>query len=76
MEGNINQNCEVFGGNPNKTEKVSPFASVSTLYDIMHDILFRFRDLYRASVNGINMETIPGAQTCVLGIELLHRKTE
>lgn len=33
------ENYEVFGGNPNKTEKVSPLASVSVLYDIINDIL-------------------------------------
>ena len=34
-----NENYEVFGGNPNKTEKISPLASVSVLYDVMNDIL-------------------------------------
>ncbi len=29
----------MFGGNPNKTEIVSPLASVSVLYDVMNDIL-------------------------------------
>lgn len=33
------ENYEVFGGNPNKTEKVSPLASTSVLYDVMNDIL-------------------------------------
>lgn len=33
------ENYEVFGGNPNKTEKISPLASVSVLYDVMNDIL-------------------------------------
>ena len=33
------ENYEVFGGNPNKTEIVSPLASVSVLYDVMNDIL-------------------------------------
>lgn len=33
------ENYDVFGGNPNKTEKISPLASVSVLYDIMNDIL-------------------------------------
>lgn len=33
------ENYRVFGGNPNKTEKVSPLASVSVLYDVMNDIL-------------------------------------
>lgn len=30
---------KVFGGSPNKTEKVSPLASASVLYDVMNDIL-------------------------------------
>lgn len=29
----------VFGGNSNKTGKVSPLASTSVLYDVMNDIL-------------------------------------
>jgi len=33
------ENYKVFGGNPNKTEKVSPLASASILYDVMNDIL-------------------------------------
>ncbi len=33
------QNVESFGGNPNKTGKLSPLASVSVLYDVMNDIL-------------------------------------
>ncbi len=33
------ENYEVFGGNPNKTQIVSPLASVSVLYDVMNDIL-------------------------------------
>ena len=33
------ENYKVFGGNPNKTEKVSPLASASVLYDVMNDIL-------------------------------------
>lgn len=33
------ENYEVFGGNPNKTEIVSPLASASVLYDVMNDIL-------------------------------------
>ena len=33
------ENYKVFGGNPNKTETVSPLASVSVLYDVMNDIL-------------------------------------
>lgn len=33
------ENYMVFGGNPNKTEKVSPLASASVLYDVMNDIL-------------------------------------
>ena len=33
------ENYMVFGGNPNKTEKVSPLASESVLYDVMNDIL-------------------------------------
>ena len=33
------ENYEVFGSNPNKTEKISPLASVSVLYDVMNDIL-------------------------------------
>lgn len=33
------ENYEVFGGNPNKTQTVSPLASVSVLYDVMNDIL-------------------------------------
>ena len=32
------ENYEVFGGSPNKTKIVSPFASVSVLYDVMNDI--------------------------------------
>ena len=33
------ENSLVFGGNPNKTGKLSPLASVSVLYDILNDIL-------------------------------------
>lgn len=33
------ENIEVFGGNPNKTDKLTPLASVSTLYDIMNDMI-------------------------------------
>ncbi len=33
------ENHMVFGGNPNKTVKVSPLASTSVLYDVMNDIL-------------------------------------
>jgi hypothetical protein len=33
------ENVESFGGNPNKTGKLSPLASVSVLYDVMNDIL-------------------------------------
>lgn len=33
------ENYKVFDGNPNKTETVSPLASVSVLYDVMNDIL-------------------------------------
>lgn len=33
------ENYMVFGGNPNKTEKVSLLASASVLYDVMNDIL-------------------------------------
>lgn len=33
------ENIESFGGNPNKTGKLSPLASVSVLYDVMNDIL-------------------------------------
>lgn len=33
------ENYKVFGGNPNKTQIVSPLASVSVLYDVMNDIL-------------------------------------
>lgn len=33
------ENYKVFGGNPNKTEKISPLASVSVLYDVMNDIM-------------------------------------
>lgn len=33
------ENYKVFGGNSNKTEKVSPLASASILYDVMNDIL-------------------------------------
>ncbi len=33
------ENYEVFGGNPSKTQIVSPLASVSVLYDVMNDIL-------------------------------------
>lgn len=33
------ENYEVFGGNPNKTEKVSPLASTSVLFDVMNDML-------------------------------------
>lgn len=33
------ENYEVFGGNPNRTEKISPLASVSVLYDLLNDIL-------------------------------------
>lgn len=33
------ENYDVFGSNPNKTEKISPLASISVLYDVMNDIL-------------------------------------
>lgn len=33
------ENYNVFGGNPNKTEIISPLASASALYDILNDIL-------------------------------------
>ena len=33
------ENVESFGGNPNKTGRLSPLASVSVLYDVMNDIL-------------------------------------
>lgn len=33
------ENYKIFGGNPNKTQIVSPLASVSVLYDVMNDIL-------------------------------------
>ena len=33
------ENIEYFGGNPNKTGKLMPLASVSLLYDIMNDML-------------------------------------
>ena len=33
------ENSLVFGGNPNKTGKLSPLASISVLYDILNDIL-------------------------------------
>lgn len=33
------ENYRIFGGNPNKTDIVSPLASVSVLYDVMNDIL-------------------------------------
>ena len=33
------ENSPVFGGNPNKTGKLSPLASISVLYDILNDIL-------------------------------------
>jgi hypothetical protein len=32
-------NIESFGGNPNKTGKLLPLASVSVLYDVRNDIL-------------------------------------
>ena len=33
------ENIRVFGGNPNQTQKQSPLASVSVLYDVSNDIL-------------------------------------
>ena len=33
------ENYKVFGGNPNKTEIVTPLASASVLYDVLNDIL-------------------------------------
>lgn len=33
------ENVRVFGGNPNQTQKQSPLASVSVLYDVSNDIL-------------------------------------
>ncbi len=33
------ENYMVFGGNPNKTGKISPLASTSVLYDVMNNIL-------------------------------------
>lgn len=33
------ENYKIFGGNPNKTEKITPLASASVLYDVMNDIL-------------------------------------
>lgn len=33
------ENLQIFGGNPNKTGKISPLASVSALYDVMNDML-------------------------------------
>lgn len=36
------ENYEVFGGNPSKTEIVSPLASASVLYDVLNNILVKF----------------------------------
>ena len=33
------ENVRVFGGNPNQTQKQSPLASVSVLYDVSNDVL-------------------------------------
>lgn len=33
------ENYKIFGGNPNKTGKISPLASVSVLFDVMNDIM-------------------------------------
>lgn len=33
------ENYEIFGGNPNKTQIMSPLASISVLYNVMNDIL-------------------------------------
>lgn len=58
------ENYEVFGGNPNKTEKVSPLASVSVLYDVINDILVdvslhSYRHSERESAKS-HMDFLPG----------------
>lgn len=64
------ENYEVFGSNPNQTEKVSPLASVSVLYDVMNDILvdvslhsYRYneRELARA-----HMDFLPGFSNSII----------
>lgn len=43
---------EVFGGNPNKTEKVSPLVSASVLYDMMiFRLIFPFMHIVTMSKN-------------------------
>lgn len=64
------ENYEVFGGNPNKTEKVSPLASVSVLYDVMNDILvdvslhpYRYNERESAKSH---MDFLPGFPNSVI----------
>lgn len=33
------ENYKVFGSNPNKTDEITPLASISVFYDVMNDIL-------------------------------------
>ncbi len=58
------QNHKIFGGNPNKTAKVSPLASASVLYDVMNGILvdvslhsYRYNERESAKVH---MNFLPG----------------
>lgn len=64
------ENYEVFGGNPNKTEKVSPLASASVLYDVMNDILvdvslhsYRYNERESAKSH---MDFLPGFPNSVI----------
>lgn len=64
------ENYEVFGSNPNKTEKVSPLASVSVLYDVMNDILvdvslhsYRYNERESARAH---MDFLPGFSNSIV----------
>lgn len=64
------ENYKVFGGNPNKTEKVSPLASASILYDVMNDILvdvslhsYRYNEREAAKAH---MDFLPGFYNSII----------